>query len=207
MFNVATSWVAIATILIGTPVALLSLDLPARAQIAVGIASAVLIGFAVAVAVIVRRGAFGIVIRGLRRLRLISEARAARWQTAVAAVDADIRGIGRSPRAMWFVIGSRLFYTTGTVVLMYAAGLPLTAALVLAQISVGLLITWISNIVPLGIGIADGSNYALYGALGATGPVGLVFTMVNRARVIVLALIGLSVMGISAVAFDDTRRR
>lgn len=207
MFNVATSWVAIATIVLGAPVALLALDLPGRAQIAVGIASAVLIGFAIAVAVIVRRGAFGIVIRGVRKLRLISEARAARWQTAVVAVDADIREIGRSPRAILFVIGSRLFYTAGTVLLMYAVGLPLTAALVLAQISVGLLITWISNIIPLGIGIADGSNYALYGALGATGPLGIVFTMVNRARVCVLALIGLSVMGVSTLVLDDARRR
>lgn len=207
MFNVATSWVAIATIVIGAPIALLSLDLPLRAEIAVGIASVVLIGFAITVAVIIRRGAFGLVIRGLRRLRLISEARAARWQTAVVAVDADIREIGRSPRAILFVIGSRLFYSAGTVMLMYAVGLPLTSSLVLAQISVGLLINWISNIIPLGIGIADGSNYALYGALGATGPVGVVFTMVNRARVCLLALIGLSVMGISAVVFDDARRR
>jgi len=207
MFNVATSWVAIATIVLGAPIALLALDLPGRAQIAVGIASVVLIGFAVTLAVIVRRGAFGVIIRGLRRLRVISLVRAARWQTAVVAVDTDIREIGRTPRAIFFVIGSRLFYTLGTILLMYAVGLPLTAALVLAQISVGLLITWISNIIPLGIGIADGSNYALYGALGATGPLGLVFTMVNRARVCVLALIGLSILAISTLVYDDARRR
>ncbi len=207
MFNVATSWVAIATIVIGAPVCLLSLDLPGRAQVAVAIASAVLIAFAVALAVIIRRGAFGIVIRAARGLRLISEPRAARWQTGVVSVDKDIREIGRFPRAILYVIASRLFYTAGTVMLMVAAGVPLTISLVLAQISVGLLITWISNIIPLGIGIADGSNYALFGALGATGPIGLVFTMVNRARVCVLALIGLTVMGVSAIAFDDTRRR
>lgn len=200
MFNVATSWVAIATIVLGAPVALLALDLPGRAQIAVAIASAVLIGFALALAVIIRRGAFGIVIRGLRAVRLISEPRAVRWTSAVAAVDADIQRIGQTPRAMLFVIGSRAFYTAGTILLMAAVGLPLTAALVLAQISVGLLITWISNIIPLGIGIADGSNYALYGALGATGPLGLLFTMVNRARVCVLALIGLSVLAIATTA-------
>lgn len=203
MFNVATTWVAIATIVLGAPVALFALDLPGRAQIAVGLASAVLVGFAVALAVILRRGAFGSVIGGLRAVRVLSAERADRWTRAVAAVDADLRQIGRTPRAMWFVIGSRLFFTAGTILLMYAVGLPLTAALVLAQISVGLLITWISNIIPLGIGIADGSNYALYGALGATGPLGLVFTMVNRARVCVLALIGLSVL---AVATATTAR-
>jgi hypothetical protein len=207
MFNLATSWVAIATIVIGAPIALLSLDLPVRAEIAVWIASAVLVALALVLVVIVRRGAFAIVIRGIRGIGLISDRRAARWQTAVLAVDTDIREIGRMRRGLAFVIGSRLFYTTGTVVLMAAAGVPLTAPLVLATISVGLLIAWISNIVPLGLGIADGSNYALYGALGATGPVGLVFTMVNRLRVCVLALIGLTVMGVAAVAFDDVRRR
>ncbi len=207
MFNLATSWVAIATIVIGAPIALLSLDLPVRAEIAVWIASAVLVALALVLVVIVRRGAFAIVIRGIRGIGLISDRRAARWQTAVLAVDTDIREIGRMRRGLAFVIGSRLFYTTGTVVLMAAAGVPLAAPLVLATISVGLLIAWISNIVPLGLGIADGSNYALYGALGATGPVGLVFTMVNRLRVCVLALIGLTVMGVAAVAFDDVRRR
>lgn len=206
MFNVATTWVAIATIVIGAPVALLALDLPGRAQLAVAIASAVLIGFALALVVIIRRGAFGVVIRGLRGLRVISEVRAARWTGAVEAVDADIRRIGETPRAMAYVIGSRVLFTAGTILLMDAVGLPLTAALVLAQISVGLLITWISNIIPLGIGIADGSNYALYGALGATGPLGLLFTMVNRARVCVLALIGLTVLAISTAATARSAR-
>lgn len=205
MFNIATSWVAIATIVLGAPVALLALDLPGRAQIAVAIASGVLVGFALALVVIIRRGAFGIVIRGIRRLRLISLARAERWSRAVATVDTDIRRIGRTPRAMLFVIGSRVFYTLGTILLMSAVGVPLTAALVLAQISVGLLITWISNIVPLGIGIADGSNYALYGALGATGPLGVIFTMVNRLRVCVLALIGLTVLAVSTAITARSR--
>ena len=48
--------------------------------------------------------------------------------------------------------------------------------------------------VPLGLGLADGTNYALYGVLGSTGPVGLVFTMIGRARTCVLAAMGLTVL-------------
>ncbi len=209
MFNVATMSCAIATIIVGGPVTLMSLDLPRRAQVAVWVASAVLLGVAVVMMLVIRRGALGVVVRGVRRLGLISRARSTRWEIAVRSVDADILRIGRPEvrRALGFVIGSRLLYATGTVVLMVAAGLPLTLPLVLATVSVGILITWVSSIVPLGLGIADGSNYALYGALGATGGAGLVFTMANRARTIVLALLGLTVMGVSASVLGDPRRR
>ena len=206
MFNIATSWVAIAVIVIGVPLTLLSMDLPVRAEIAVWIAAAVLAAFAVALFVVVRRGAFGVVIAGARRLGLISAARATRWRAAVEGVDAQIKGVG-SRRALLFVIGSRVFYGTGSIVLLSAAGIPLTAPIAIATVSVGILVSWISNIIPLGVGIADGSNYALYGALGATGGAGLLFTMVNRARIIVLALLGLTVMGISTLMFDDPRAR
>lgn len=208
MFNVATMWCAVATILLGVPVTLLSLDLPLRAHVAVWCASAVLLSLAVALFVLVRKGALGVVIRGLHRMGLISADRGARWQLGVAAIDADIQQIGRPAvrRALGYVAASRVLYAGGTILLMAVAGLPLTAPLVLATVSVGILITWISNIVPLGLGIADGSNYALYGALGASGGAGLVFTMVNRARTILLALLGLTIMGISTFALDDPRR-
>ena len=68
---------------------------------------------------------------------------------------------------------------------------------VIAMLSVGILVTWLSNIIPLGLGIADGTNYVLYGLLGAAPVAGLLFTMVNRLRTVVLALLGLSVMAIA----------
>ncbi|MBL9016395.1 MAG: flippase-like domain-containing protein [Myxococcales bacterium] len=195
-FNLATSWVAIAVILLGIPLTLLSLDLPSRLAAAVWIAAFVLAAFAIALVVIVRRGAIGVAIGGAQRIGLVSAARAARWRTAVGGIDAQIKTVG-SRRAFLFVIASRLLFSTGSIALIAAAGIPLTLPLALATVSVGILITWISNIVPLGVGLADGGNYALYGALGATGGAGLLYTMVNRARVIVLALLGLSIMAYS----------
>jgi uncharacterized membrane protein YbhN (UPF0104 family) len=65
------------------------------------------------------------------------------------------------------------------------------------MLSVGILITWVSNVIPLGLGIADGSTYALYGVLGASPDAGLVFSMVNRLRTCVLAVVGLAVMAIA----------
>src|SRR6185436_17400530 len=92
----------------------------------------------------------------------------------------------------------------GTVIAMVAAGVPLTAPLVIAQLSIGILITWVSNVIPLGIGIADGTNYALFGVLGSTGTTGLVFTMLNRVRTVLLACMGLTIMLIANL-FAGTR--
>jgi hypothetical protein len=104
------------------------------------------------------------------------------------------------------VLASRVLSSVGTVVVMIAADVPLTAPLVLAMLSLGIVITWLSNVIPLGLGVADGSNYALYGVLGSTGAAGLLFTMVNRARTLVLALLGLSVMLVASLAASAARR-
>jgi hypothetical protein len=195
-FNLATSWVAITVILLGIPLTLLSMDLPPRVAIAVWIAAAVLAAFAITLVVIVRRGAIGAVIGGAQRIGLVSAARAARWRAAVSGIDGQIKTVG-SRRAFLFVIASRVLFSTGTIVLIAAAGIPVTLPIAFATVSVGMLITWMANIVPLGVGLADGGNYALWGALGATGGAGLLYTMVARARVIVLALIGLTAMAYS----------
>jgi uncharacterized membrane protein YbhN (UPF0104 family) len=95
--------------------------------------------------------------------------------------------------------GSRLLNMTGALVILIATGVDLTVPLVAGTLSVGILITWISNIVPLGLGIADGGNYALYGALGGTPGAGLEFAMINRVRTVLLASMGLAVMAIGNV--------
>jgi hypothetical protein len=196
-FNIATAWVAIGTIILGVPLTLLSIDLPARAQIAVAIASAVLIGVAVLLFLAVRRGAAGLVLGALRKLHILSQARCDALQGRFSVIDREIRDI--RARSFIFVMMSRVLYITGTIVLMAAAGIPLEAPIVIASVSVGILINWVASIVPLGVGIADGTNYALYGALGAAGSAGLVFTMVNRLRTALLALMGLTVMAIASM--------
>jgi len=68
---------------------------------------------------------------------------------------------------------------------------------VVATLSVGILVTWMTNVIPLGLGLADGTNYVLYDLLGATAKAGLSFTMVNRVRTLILAAIGLSIMAVA----------
>ncbi|HEY5949034.1 MAG TPA: lysylphosphatidylglycerol synthase transmembrane domain-containing protein [Kofleriaceae bacterium] len=202
MFNLTTMYVGIAAIVIGVPLTALLLDLPARVAAAVWIGLAVLVAFAVAIAILVRRGALGSLIDALAGMHIISPARAMRWHGKIAEIDARLRGIAdaRSSgirRGLAGVLGSRTINWVGTIVVLYAADIPLTAPLVVASLSVGILVTWMSNIIPLGLGLADGTNYVLYGLLGAAPVSGLLFTLLNRLRTVVLALLGLSAMAIA----------
>ncbi len=207
MFNLATFTVAIATIVLGVPITLLLLDLPGPTQTFVWIATAILVGVFIALLVVARRGAIGTLIGAAHRLRLVSAARAERWRTKIADIDHHVKQFGRAGarRGIVFVLVSRTLSSIGTIVVMIAALVPLTPALVMANLSLGILITFLSNIVPLGLGIADGTNYALYGVLGSTGPIGLVYTMIGRARTCVLAAMGLAVMLIANLS-DRVRR-
>jgi uncharacterized membrane protein YbhN (UPF0104 family) len=167
-FNLFTMYVGIAAIVVGAPVTVLLLDLPSRVEVAVELGMAGLVVIGLVVGFLFRRGTF------------------ARW----------IGPPGKASAAgVAFVFGSRCFNWLGTIVVLHAAGISLTAPLVIAALSVGILVTWISQIVPLGLGVADGSNYVLYGLLGASPAAGLLFTMIDRLRTILIALCGLSVMG------------
>jgi uncharacterized protein (TIRG00374 family) len=202
MFNLTTMYVGIAAIVLGVPLTALLLDLPERVSLLVWIGMGVLVAFALAVLVLVRRGAVATIVDALVAIRVISTERGARWKAKVTSIDARLRGIGDVrhsglARGLAGVLGSRVLNWCGTIVVLHAADIPLTAPLVVASLSVGILITWMSNVIPLGLGIADGTNYVLYGLLGASPDAGLLFTMVNRLRTVVLALIGLTVMTIA----------
>jgi uncharacterized membrane protein YbhN (UPF0104 family) len=93
-----------------------------------------------------------------------------------------------------FVLVSQILSYTSTLVIMVAVGVHLTPALVVGVLSVGVLVTWVSSVVPLGLGLADGGNYALYTILGAGGEHGMFVTMLARARTVTIAFLGLGAM-------------
>jgi hypothetical protein len=202
MFNLTMTLFGITAIVLGVPLTVAFLDLPPEVSRLVWVGTGALVAVAVVLALLVRRGAVGSLIGALRALRAISAVRAERWRARVAEIDARLRGIGDArssglPRGLAGVIGSRVFNWLGTIVVLHAADIPLTAPLVIASLTVGILISWMTNVIPLGLGLADGSNYALYGLLGAAPAAGLLFTMVNRLRTCVLAAMGLTVMTIA----------
>lgn len=200
-FNLATLYVALAVIVLGVPLTLLGLELPPRVELAVWIGTAALVGLAGVLVVVLRRGAVATLIAALRHLQLVAPARAARWTTRVGALDASIRAFGDpwSRRGVLCVAGSRVLHFAATIAVLRAAAVPMTPPIVIGMLSVGIVVLWVSSIVPLGLGLADGTNYVLYGALGGSPLAGLAYTMVNRTRTCVLAAIGLAVMALASL--------
>jgi hypothetical protein len=202
MFNLTTTYIAIATIAIGVPISFALLDMPTRVAIAVWVALGVLLVAAVALALLVRSGPLTALIGAGESIHLIGHDRATRWRAKVVGIDERLRSLGRlrAPgmrRGVAGVVGSRVLNSIGTVVVLYAAHIPLSPLLVIAMLSIGILITWISNIVPLGVGLYQGSNYLLFALLGVRGAAGILFAIVNQLRTILLASIGLGVMVIA----------
>lgn len=204
LLNVAVLYFSVSVMLIGIPITLLLVDVPHGIKVMVGIGVAVLVPLMVMLGVVIQRGAISTLVATLRNTRLISSERASDWKTRLQEVDKHIRELHKhrtagTRRGILFVAASKIVTYTSTCVLIQAVGVSLTPALVIAVLSVGVLIQWIASIVPLGLGLADGGNYALYSLLGATGPQGLLVTMLNRARSVAVAVLGLGAMVVLTV--------
>ena len=202
MFNLTTMYLGIAAIALGVPLTAALLDLPHSAAVVAWVGLAVLLALALGLALLVRRGAVVTLVHAVANLRLISAERRERWSSQLVELDGRLKELGHAGkpgirRGFIGVLGSRLCNWAGTITVIHACGIDLTPPLVVAMLSVGILVTWFSNIIPLGLGIADGTNYALYGVLGASPAEGLIFTMVNRVRTVLLALMGLTIMAIA----------
>ena len=202
LFDLAGFYLSIAIMLVGVPITLAIVDLPRDLQLLVWVGLAVLAPLAIGVSVLVHRGALGTILDGARGLRLLSRGRADAWKEKLADIDRHLRELhaDRSPGTRagfaWMIV-SRLISWIATAIVLHALGVPLTATVLIGVLSCGILIGWAANVVPFGLGIADGGNYALYSVLGAPGLSGVGAAMFSRARAAVLAVLGLLAMAIA----------
>ena len=152
-------------------------------------------------------------LAGARGLRIISKERLERWSTKLADLDHHVKELQstQSPgtRSGLLLIGAaRICSWAATTVVLYAVGVQIGFTLMCGVFSVGVLIGWMSSIVPFGLGIADTGNYALFNVLGASGAHGVFVTLLGRARSLTLAVLGLLVMaaGHTANRLEIARR-
>lgn len=205
LLNLSQVYLSTTVMLLGIPITLLLVDLPHALRVTVGLGLAIILPIVITLGVLTHRGAVSTVVATLQRARLVSPDRATRWRARLVEVDRHIRELHQSRSAgtwkgiLW-VLASKLLAWTATITMLAAIGVPLGATMILGVLSIGVLVGWASNIVPLGLGVADGSNYVLYDLLGATGPQGLVVTMGNRARTVSIAVLGLGVMAAMSIA-------
>lgn len=199
--NLVGFYLSVAVMLIGTPVTVLLVELPSPLKVTIGLGLAILVSFVIALGVIVHRGALSTITGLLHRVHILSRVRLDAWQDRLGEVDRHIcqlhrdRSAGIGKGIMW-LLASRLVSWAATMTLIGAIGVAITPPLVIGVLSVGVLISWIASVVPLGLGLADGGNYVLYDLLGASGAHGAFVTMLNRVRSLLVAVVGLLVMAI-----------
>lgn len=201
LVNLSMFYISVAVMLIGTPITLLLVDLPHVVKVTVGIALAVIVPAMIGTAVLVHRGALSSLVGMLRLARLLRPERAKRLRAHLVEIDRHIRELQKNRTAgtwkgiLW-VLASKVITWSSTILLVYAIGIMPRPAVVIGVLSVGVIIQWVSQIVPMGLGIADGGNYVFFGLLGATGPQGFLVTMINRTRSVTVALLGLVAMAV-----------
>jgi hypothetical protein len=199
LLNLTQFYMTVMIMIVGTPIMFLLVDIPQSIKVMVAIGFAILLPLFVALAFVIKRGALVTLLAGARRIRIISVERAERWKIRFVEVDKHIRELQQNRshgtwKGILWVLASKCVTWTATMVLLANVGVDVSPALVIGMLSVGILIQWISQIVPMGLGLADGGNYALFALVGAAGAYGVVLTMLNRARSIMVAILGLGAM-------------
>ena len=199
LLNLAAFYLSVAILIVGVPLTALLVDLPRQLQLIVWIGLAVLIPLVIGLGVMIQRGAVGTVLSALHRMRILSAERAEKWKLRLAEIDKHIRELQANRTegtrlGLVFVCCARLCAWSATAVVLYTVGVNVSFTVLVGVFSVGVLIGWISAIVPFGLGVADGSNYALFNVLGAAGAHGVFVTLLGRARSLTLALLGLLIM-------------
>jgi uncharacterized protein (TIRG00374 family) len=213
LLNLASFYLSVAILIVGVPLTALLVDLPHELKLVVWTGLGVLVPLVIGLGIVIQRGALGTVLAGAKRMRILSAERAERWSARLVDVDRRIRELQTDRTSgtrlgLLLICCARLCAWSATTVVLYTVGVQVGFTVLCGVFSVGVLIGWISAVIPFGLGIADGSNYALYKVLGAAGAHGVFVTLLGRARQAALALLGLSMLaaGHTANRFSIAKR-
>ena len=212
LFNLATFYISVAILILGVPITLYFVHMPHELAVLAWAGLGLMIGLVIAVGLIVHRGAINTAMATLRGLHIISKERADRWHSKLAELDQNLQHLqsGRVPGAKLAIVlllAERTVAWMTTVVVLHAIGVTMHPTLLIGVLSVGVIVSWMSAIVPFGIGVQDGSNYALFEVLGSSGSLGVLFTLVNRARTLAIAGVGFLTMAFAHTANRTVVRR
>jgi hypothetical protein len=210
LYNLVDLEISLLLIAIGSPLTVLLVDLPRSLQAALLVAGGVAAVGAVGLPIVVWRGILVKVVNAARRLRLITARRHAVWSRKMADVDEKLRDVGGARRRDRLLgvacqVASRVLSWLQTGVLIHAAGGPLSVPFLAAVITVNQVILWIATVVPLGIGVSEGGNYALFSALGEHPAIGVTVALGRRVVPLIYAAIGLVLVSVSQTVKDVRR--
>jgi uncharacterized protein (TIRG00374 family) len=203
-YNIVLLLVSFTIIGIGGAVTALVLDLPSGLELGLYLGSAFSLLGVVLLLWLVKRG-FARTFAGIAgTLRILSKKRRARWQKTLEDIDARLlprrlpAGSKRRARlrqrlgggTAWVLL-SKVLSWIGIWTILAAAGHPVGPGFLAAIVTAGVLIGWISNLVPMGLGISETGNYALFRAMGADPALGVTLVVARRVVTLLFAAIGL----------------
>ncbi len=196
----------LAMIIVGAPVCALALPLPGWLSRTLWLGTAIAAALVIGLALLVRGGLVARAVAGLRRVRLVSAARAAGWTARTADLDQTLRGatLGSWRPGAWALISKLLQWVAAWVVL-HANGHAPPLAVMAVIATAGTLVNIVANLVPLGLGVAEGGTAALMAALGQPASLGVTMAVARRGVQLLYAAFGLTLL-VSAEARPWRRR-
>ncbi len=216
--NLVSFLLSLTLIAIGAPMSALLLDLPRGLHYALifgGIAAALV---AVAVILLVRRGLARSFAAIAGHIRLLSRKRRKSWEHALEDIDQRLRATrGESTRAarlrarlrggLRYVLLSRALGWFNLWIVLYAAGHAVSIGFLAVIVTSGVLIAWAASVTPLGLGVTEGANYALFSALGKDPALGVVMVVARRLVTIVYVIVGVVLMATSETVARARKRK
>jgi uncharacterized protein (TIRG00374 family) len=216
LYNAVSFAVELMIVAVAAPIMVLLVPMPSKLRWLMVLTGVVCFALALGIYAVTRRGVLDstarlgtrIPIPGLARIRgwiwksrtpsryLLTQARYERWQDRLRGVDSKMHlSSGARARDRWLgiavVTASRLTSMTLSLVILHAVGESITLGFVAAYTVGGFIIYMMSSLVPMGVGISEGGNYALFRALGENPARGVTLVLARRVTLIMYAAIGL----------------
>jgi uncharacterized protein (TIRG00374 family) len=199
----ASVTMSLTVIAVGTAATAFLFSVPVIAKVALCAAALVSACLGATVVVLVRRGMLTTLTALLARVRVISSARQERWNERLQDLDSRLRGdVGTDHRrgAVLSIAASQVIQKALTYVTVLAAGYELAPGQFLALLSAGVVLGWIATIIPMGLGISEGGNVALFALMGAPTALGVALALARRVNQVVFALLGFTILAADRVA-------
>jgi len=217
LYNMTGLGISFLLIAVGAPITAFALDLPRELEILLYAGGGVAAISVVVMPILVQRGMLSSIAGLGHRIGLIRKKQYKRWRGKLEQIDSKLRDAGGARRhdrllAVTFVLVSHVLSWTASAVLIYAAGGRLSLGFLAAVLTAGQVIGWVAALVPLGLGISESGNYALFSALGHEPAIGVTLSLGRRVTQLVYAAIGLVLAAVNqtvkeAKAARKTRRR
>jgi uncharacterized membrane protein YbhN (UPF0104 family) len=199
LYNIISFSVELMIVAVAAPIMALLVPMPPTVRWMMIATCVICAELAIGVYTLTRRGVLASLARLAKRLRLLSAERFARWQDRLVAVDSKMAvSSGARTRDRWLgtaaVTASRLTSTTLSLLILHAVGESITPGFIAAYTVGGFVIYMMSTLVPMGVGVSEGGNYALFRALGENPARGVTLVLARRVTTIMYAAIGLVLM-------------